>query len=264
MILRPWTGQNKPPLGVLPMMGHRLTPDYAWLFGEGGGPLVNESVGGRTGMFDGTYPPVWTLTGEGPAISFAGNTRAHIDISGITLAPPFTLAWRCKPAGTVSWKAILGSSSNNALWWLTGGQWQLYTNGLNAVTSVGTVPVDVPVSGAAVLPTTTSQQLFVNGLLSATDTDTWTGAWAPIYLGWDGGVGDNWNDWISWLYIYRRALTPTDVRDITAQPYCWLGTPDLAAMWAGIPAAGGHPGLRRLGIFDTGFGFDRSQQTRWG
>jgi hypothetical protein len=28
--------------------------------------------------------------------------------------------------------------------------------------------------------------------------------------------------------------------------------------------AGGHPALRRLGLFPTGFEFDRSQQVRWG
>jgi hypothetical protein len=41
-----------------------------------------------------------------------------------------------------------------------------------------------------------------------------------------------------------------------------FGVPDLAAMWAEA-AAGGHPALRRLSLFRTGFEFDRSGQTRW-
>jgi hypothetical protein len=77
MILKPWLGQNKPPLGVNPIPGHTLRPKFAYLLGEGSGLTTYEQTGsGYDGVFTtaGTLYPRWGTGISGTALDFDRDT----------------------------------------------------------------------------------------------------------------------------------------------------------------------------------------------
>ena len=62
-------------------------------------------------------------------------------------------------------------------------------------------------------------------------------------------------------FCFSEAEYGISVADFGAGEY--HGLMGLVYAVSGEAAVSGHPALRRLGLFPTGFEFDRSRQTRW-
>jgi len=238
MILRPWTGQNKPPLGVQPNRAHSLRPDYAWLLNERNGRAVYDVVAGKIATLSGGA--TWHPDG----IDFDGAS------GGISLPLPFaanscTLIARVR-ADAAQARFIVTQIYNppDALWWWFGtdtdpDNLQAFWNGSAYVYSNTPIPVGEWRNIAVVNDVSANKiSFYMDGVADGGGASSRTSAYAG--LGWLGrnNAGTFYSDGQLGHFMWFQGANHTMARELTAIPYQWLAQPDLAGMWAGIPGVG--------------------------
>jgi hypothetical protein len=116
MILKPWLGQNKPPLGVRPIPGHPLMPKFAYLLNEGSGYTVYDVMGsGLDGVFttNSTLYPRWDAGKTGLGVAF---DRDATNLQRVLL--PLAVVNQCvnQFAMAMLFRMDSVSATNNILW----------------------------------------------------------------------------------------------------------------------------------------------------
>lgn len=243
MILRPWTGTNKPPLGVRPIPGHRLWPTWGLLLQEGSGNVAN-ALGSKASMLSQVTfgsGETWGYECGGPGISSASGC-VGINTSGLSLGTTHTVAFLvCPSSATTSnylldWRTIgtwvIGGSPSTA------GQWQFYEG--TAWKSIGAIRLNQPQT-VVVSSAGTRHRGWVNGALGIDYTGNAVGAGAVTVL------FDRFNrageqellGTCGLVLLYDWEWGDAEASMFAANPWCWLGVPDLASMYYSIPAAGG-------------------------
>lgn len=249
MIYRPWTGQNKPPRGARPIPGHALTPTAAWLCNERSGPLVADAM--RTGS-DGaaTAGDSWDAdslylnqkyvdVGNGWPFAWTGS------ISLVLFAQRQwdSSRWLFGKCGTIGERSfgLLNASATSVAMYVapnataltfrtsgTGGSlgaWEHIVGVYNAVARTLDVYRNGVLDNGSLSGTVPAAQYVANG--------------RNVCLGAGGSGYSPSVMYLGHAAYVQRALSATEIAAMAAQPYSWLGVPDLASMGKAIPAAAG-------------------------
>jgi hypothetical protein len=251
MILKPWTGQNKPPLGVRPIPGHPLMQEgYGWLLNERTGDRVYDVISRQPGVlmnmdlstawvpgglnFDGVndYVNCGTINLSGPQITLA----ARVYVRAFRTVTPYISSICGEESGVASEVLIrFGESlaNNGKLQFAFGreGGTEAKLSGTVSLSTdrwyhiVGTYDgstMCIYVDGALYAKQASWGIITANTAFTIGNNSTGS---RPL----DGAIGD--------CYVSRRALSAAQVGTLAAQPYSWLGTPDWPLMYT---AAGGE------------------------
>jgi len=237
---RPWSTE-KPPVGSEIDWGHPLSQGLvgAWLMNEGGGNIVRDLVKGNNGTLVGNTN--WSSSVKGIATNFDGNGD-YINIPNFKMVvdafSPFSIVFALYPLTTADYNQTIGE--------LTTG-WNCFRfhteSGSGVYCGVGGdngdrfTPTELP------LGTVTrnswnnfvftidsgnpgfaygSGRFYKNGNLLAKKTFT-----SGLNEDWSGFIigqpdTNTINGKFGRLYIYSRALSPSEIQQLYSEPYCFI------------------------------------------
>lgn len=268
MILTPWVGDNKPPLGTQAIPGHPLRPDYAWLFNEGSGDRVRDVVGGLTGTLTNMIPAEdWVVTERGIAVETAGvATNQNVAITPIASQfagiVQYTALWIGVPGADKGDEDYIYGLRNagadeydtagqyNGNWAMVHRRGKATNRSVSAVAVVaGEIASVVHVFDGSQSTDVTRVKLYLDGIQLSTTVAgsiaTMTCAADGAAIGAQDGTGENEIHAQHILFaLWLRALSAVEVTALYAQPYCWLGVPSLAYMEAATAVPAGMLGFQ--------------------
>jgi hypothetical protein len=241
MIYQPWPGQAKPINGLMPIARHALTPAFCALFGEGAGTLVTDVLGGPSAPKTGAN--TWVSSPLGTARFFDGASYADFgscpNLDSIATPRGVTIdAYFRQEDFTNAFMCCKYSTSYHFGLYTQGGILYFWDS---STAHVG------PSYAAATWHRATIAAGSNNILFLLNGGATWHGSGATINpktesfaIGTRGSLHDyTWTGNLGWLTIWPFEMSLEQARHIHANPFCWLGVPDLAAMWAAGGAAAG-------------------------
>ncbi len=252
--------QQKPMLGVPISSTHPLGTGggglvFFMLGNEGSGNTVFDLSGnGYNGTFGNT--PVWVPGNSGPAIDFEAADTDYIDcgtafqvVSGLTVIacvkpesitgyPTIIGKWVEAGANTKQWKLVAALNGGNPYI-------DISDNGSNDIYRQGTASLSLDVYTTIAITYNGSElHFYKNGQL---DDGTLTGAVpsslhqsaSKLIIGHQGDETNDYDGLISYIIIYNRALSPSEVAEIYADFTVMMQKDDIALMAAGVPAPTG-------------------------
>lgn len=215
-------GEQKPPVGTQLDRGHPLAQGLigAWLFNEGGGRAPQNAATARP------LPTARTVLYSprgGGGLNINGTGAFWGPSSLLTEGPPYTI---------VAWHTVraVGTNQNVVAFSLGGGApFQGFT-----IDTTGSLNYYDAISGSVAGPTaivgrrysqivaadtTTARRYYVNGKPFGTATGSFSGGTDQFGVGsWTSGSDAAFVD-LHGLYLYRRALSPTEIRALHDAPH---------------------------------------------
>jgi len=234
----------KPPKGAMLNRGHPLARGLkgCWLMNEGGGTIVNDMSrnGGVIQLAAAAASPTWSACDLGPALSFDGGDYAiqSFETSPLDITGSLTIVTYVNPSSLTGYPTVVskwGASGNK--------QFKLAAALNNGAPYIDISPNgsgDVYRAGASNLTvgawnqlagvynsTAATLDIYKNGVLSnggltGTVTTSIFSSSARICVGAsdDASFSNKYSGKIGYVYIYNRALTPTDIMNLYRSPFC--------------------------------------------
>ena len=227
--MRRYWGQQKPPLGVPANKGHILCPSSGlWLMSEGSGNTVADLSGNsKTGTFQNS--PTWTAGNYGPAIDFVSGDNDWISVPTISVPTNITVIASIRASSYVQDGSLVGKKSANSNWLLffeeIGAVGNLRWRG-GAIENTCSVPVASYMTAGepyiiAATQAGTAATLYINGNLVDAATLTAIGNSSDVVtIGRGDGTFYSFNGLIDFVYIYNRALSPSEIQQLYREPFC--------------------------------------------
>lgn len=245
---------NKPPLGVLPDLGHPLMPDAGlWLFNENAGGIYDLSGKGNDGTWAGTGTR-WGPGKDGPAGIFNG-ADDYIRVgsgTGDGLDPASKTIIVTIRAGAVSaaqyiidrlFAAAAGNRRGYAIYQASNDRiyFQITDNAGNSqsaisndAVAVGNLYHVVGVHDAAA--TSNNVRIYINGI-EQTTKDSATG-YTPYNnfttIGATRTGGTNFNGHIANIGIFSRALSSAEIQEDYQNLYGFMQYPSIARLYVAV------------------------------
>lgn len=236
----------KPPLGAMIDWGHPATRGliHAWAFNERTGFAGRDAVKGAFLRNDDGDPNFSSARAFGGGVFFDGNDDLLLDRTTMDLQSATQMAgsawvqpFACTiVAGIIQTSSISGFQVVVSPFYMEGGKVEVFPNGDSGEPTVlntqNVVGYTMRPNGAARLFT-----YYQNGR-AITTSNSAGGFWDTIFdVGGEGGsflTGE-----ISFLYIWGRELSESDMRLLSMDPYCiWHDLEADLLQWAA--AAAGH------------------------
>lgn len=241
---------RKPPLGTQINSGHPLAKGLvgAWLMNEGGGGKVYDITGNNN---TGTLSAVtWPAGNVGVSTGYNGSS-SNIDCGRVTKiegAANLTVSLWCKPSALTQNLTICAKWNYSTQGTFGFQQYQSQSAG-DIKLFIATSPTD---PGTGYGEETTFQPLkagqwnhvlftftggtgatiYVNGKSGAqsrigSPPSTLTSATADFILGEFQGLGRWWSGSLDNCLVYNRALSPSEIRQLYAQPFAFMRQPRI-------------------------------------
>lgn len=222
----------KPPKGCIARRGDPLAGGLvgAWLFNEGAGPRAGDWAGGWSGTltnFNNTSSSGWTHSPYGHAVRLDGsNDYISTGLSSASVGTPFTLAALVRfnnTGGTVQCVFGFGNSilihvsSTDLRWQQDTGSYP-YVQATTARSANVWYHVAVTSTGSGAGKT----NLYLDGRQVGGGTDGGTLQTGTLQIGRQVGGASGARPWagdIACLGVWRRALTPQQIRRLAADPF---------------------------------------------
>lgn len=241
----------KPPVSVRVNPGHTISQGLAacWMFNEGGGLSLFDSSYQAIGkqadwivsISSAATTILWSVGRFGPSLSSlttASTTAKGSFNSGGALTLPF--------AAGITYEAYLrydGGDTYGTLLGVSGAEGIFIHSGkldwLSVSDADGTATLTTGVWYHIVaVATATAVSYYINGVLDATVSHTYSGNFAPNEM-LNGAGSDTFIGICEYMRLWSRALTPTEVLTLYQDPYCIMEPPKDAI--SSIKASGAGP-----------------------
>lgn len=231
--------KSKPPPGFRADLGHPLVPHFCYLLNERAGQTINEAVSGDTASF--TNAPTW-IPGDGSALTFASASTQYIQLSNRRLVSrtngAFTIAIRQRFTDSATQMTVyaenIAGANNNQIWIrnnLGGSRTKsIYIGSTAALTSSGissaiasTWHTDVyTYDGNGNAAYYLNGTLFTSNSSAAVEVNT-TAAQIGVWIG--ASTLNPMNGDIAYVMGWRRILSPAQIGQFVADPYCFVQAP---------------------------------------
>lgn len=223
------TRTSKPPVGTPIDWGNPLTQGLvgAWAFNEGGGRSAFNAVNGLVGTLGTTEQ----LTNRGLTNDATVNTGGAFSPSPSWMVNncPYSFITEVSMIATGSFNVIGGFVAGSAgfvLWGNSAGAITLKHSGLTTdrlatSNSIPQITNNTPVKIAAIFDGA-NRLIYTDGKLksSASTTGTYVAPTTAFGLGGtNGGNLNGMNGCMNYSYLYSRALSPTEIASLSANPW---------------------------------------------
>jgi hypothetical protein len=237
-----------------PTYGSRLNLDHplarglvgCWVMNEGSGTIIYNSVRKNKGIFSGTS--VWIPEG---GIDLVRGSSDWIQVaSPLNLdfgTGNYTIITKINMASLASYDGILGFDTYNPAWFINNTHMGMYSGGfLTESTATLAIDTDYTLSWVRVGIGADQLQYYVDGETGGTAIHSASTS-NPSAMGIGSIRGDiadeTFNGIFYYIYIYDRALTPSEIQALHINPYAMFEDPYPIELFAPVAAEVGWTGI---------------------
>jgi len=247
-----WENPNQKPslFGMRINRGHPLgDPVGFWLMFENKGSQVYDLSG--NGVHGTINQATWVAGPEGSALNLAGDPQ-RVD-AVISQGIPLTIIVRCRPDLINETRVIIGLGTTGqyntqfAIRMVSTGKWDTIT--FNDATVSKTCPETTASTAvgewrtiAGVWYSTTDYRLYVDGIEYKAVADIGAiGSSTSLKIGSFSQPAGYFDGAVSYVYIYNRALNPSEIALLYREPFCMIEPSWNWILYGGISVPAGAP-----------------------
>ena len=244
---------NKPAKGIQVDWSNPLSRGLVacWIMNEGSGPAVYDLSGNNYTIRNTVIAdtPIWVPGNDGHATYYDGADGffrlSTVPLMNLTIKPSYTVVGSFNADSVAAQRSVMWVSPSGVGFGFgfrvgdVAGSFRFYHQ--NAGAGAPNVSTNVVTDKWYTFAGTWSNnviELYVDGL--SVGTSAAVGALDPtlerFYIGFQKGGVEFWLGKISYLYIYDRALSPSEISRLDRNPYCFFKKPFDLMLFGGVTA----------------------------
>lgn len=224
---------RKPPLGTQINSGHPLAKGLVgcWLMNEGGGNKIYDlSINNALGTLQNSPPWVAGTAFDNYELSFTSTSSQYVSINKLLQLADFTVSLWLTATDFASSYVVLSYSANGQsfIGTLTSNTVISYRNESTVLRSFTVPALTAKKLYHLVLTRTGStNRCYINTVESSTGVITDSGTFNLDSIGYTFTPSLSWNGHVNNVLIYNRGLSPSEIRQLYAQPFAFMRQPRI-------------------------------------